>query len=116
VIGIFYREVKGKTSKEIRYMISDLRCDHVQRLGRSFRAHWGIENRLHWVLDVSFGEDGNRTREGNGAENLGKLRRLAIGLMRKVKGKQTVPNMMFRAAVSPEFRTTVIEQIIKNNF
>ena len=116
VIGIFYRDVKGKTSKEIRYAISDLRCDQIQRLGRCFREHWGIENRLHWVLDVSFGEDGNRTREGNGAENLGKLRRLAIGLMRKVKGKQTVPTMMFRAALSPEFRTTIIEQIIKIDF
>jgi predicted transposase YbfD/YdcC len=113
VIGIFCRDVKGKRSKEIRYMISDLRCDSVQRLGRRFREHWGIENRLHWVLDVSFGEDGNRTRTGNGAENLGKLRRLAVGLMRKVKGKQTVPNRMFRATVSPECRTTIIEQIVK---
>jgi len=43
VIGIFYREIKGKTSKEIRYMISDLPCNEVQRLGHSFREHWGIE-------------------------------------------------------------------------
>jgi len=64
-------------------------------------------------LDVSFDEDANRTRRGNGAENLGKIRRLAIGLMRKVKGKQTVPVMMYRAALSPEFRTTIIEQISK---
>ena len=116
VVGVFYRSVRGKTSKEIRYAISDLSCDQIKRMGQSFREHWSIENRLHWVLDVSFGEDGNRTREGNGAENLGKLRRLAIGWMRKVKGKQTVPNMMYRAALSPEFRTTIIEQIIKCNY
>jgi len=66
------------------------------------------------VLDVSFGEDGNRTRRGNGAENLGKIRRLAIGLMRKVKEKQTVPVMMYRAALSPEYRTTIIQQIAKS--
>jgi len=114
LVGVFERNVKGKTSKETRYAISDLSCEQVKRLGQSFREHWGIENRLHWVLDVSFGEDGNRTRSGNGAENLGKIRRLAVGLMQKVKGKQTVPNMMFRAALSPEFRTTILGQIIKN--
>ena len=116
VMGMFHREVKGKTSKEVRYMMSDVPCKEIQRLGRCVRNHWGIENRLHWVLDVSFGEDGNRTRRGNGAENLGKLRRLAIGLMRKVKGKQTVPVMMYRAALSPDFRTTIVEHISKGEF
>jgi len=115
VMGVFHRQVKGKTSVQVRYMMSDLPCDQVERLGCRFRKHWGIENRLHWVLDVSFGEDANRTREGNGAENLSKLRRLAHGLLLKVKGKQTIPKMMFRAAVSPEFRTSVMEQIIQGS-
>jgi len=112
MMGVFHRTVKGKTSVQVRYAISDVPCSEVQRLGCCFRNHWGIENRLHWMLDVCFGEDGNRTRRGNGAETLGKLRRLAHGLLLKVKGKQTVPKMMFRAAVSPEFRTTVVGQII----
>jgi len=116
VMGVFDREVKGKRSREVRYLISDLKSDQIQRLGRCARAHWGIENRLHWVLDVSFREDAHRTRGGNGEENLGKLRRLALGLMRKVKGKQTVPTMMFNAALSPEFRTTIIEKIINDKF
>jgi predicted transposase YbfD/YdcC len=116
VMGIFYREVQGETSREVRYLMSDLPSSKVRRLGVSAREHWGIENRLHGGLDVSLGEDGNRTREGNGAENLGKLRRLALGLIRGVKGKQTVPNVMFRAAWSPEFRTTLIEQIAESNF
>ena len=116
VMGIFYRNVKGKESREIRYMISDLSSDQIQRMGRSFREHWGIENRLHWVLDVSFGEDANRTRTGHAAENLGKLRRLAMGLMGKVKGKKTIPVIRFQAALSPKFRTTIIEQIVKTNF
>ena len=114
VMGVFHRTVQGKTSKQVRYMISNLPCQEVKRLGRCFRNHWGVENRLHWMLDVCFGEDGNRTRMGNGQENLGKLRRLVHGMMLKVKGKQTVPKMMFRAALSPEFRTTVVEQIVKN--
>ena len=97
-------------------MISDLPCDEVERLGCCFRSHWGIENRLHWVLDVSFGEDANRTRRGNGAENLSKIRRLARGLLASLKGKQSVPQMMCRAALSPEFRTSVIEKIAKEKF
>jgi predicted transposase YbfD/YdcC len=116
VMGVYSREVKGRVSREVRYMMSDLSSSEVQRLGRSARNHWGIENRLHWVLDVSFREDAHRTQGKNGEENLGKLRRLALGLMRKVKGKQTVPTMMFKAALSSEFRTSLIGQICNGNF
>jgi predicted transposase YbfD/YdcC len=114
LMGVFEREVKGKTSVEVRFMISNLESGRVRHMGSCFRKHWEIENCLHWKLDVTFREDTNRTRRDNGAENLGKIRRLALGLMRKVKGKQTIPNMMFRAALSPEFRTSVIQQIIAN--
>jgi len=113
VMGIFDRTVDGVTSREVRYLISDLSSDQVARLGQCARAHWGIENKLHWVLDVSFGEDGNRTRKGHGAENLSKLRRLALGLIRQVQGKQSVPKVMWRAALSSEFRTNIIKKIIK---
>jgi predicted transposase YbfD/YdcC len=107
-----YREVKGKESVEIRYLISNLSSNQIERIAQCARSHWGIENSLHWVLDVSFGEDGNRTRCGHGAENLSVLRRLAVGLMRRVKGKQTVPNMMFQAALSTTFRTNIVKQIV----
>jgi hypothetical protein len=60
------------------------------------------------------GEDANRTRRGNGAKNLGKLRRLALGLIRQVQGKQSVPKIMWRAALSSELRTTIVEKIIKS--
>ena len=50
------------------------------------------------------------------SQNLGNFRRLALGLMRKVKGKQTVPTMMFKAALSTEFRTAIIEKIINEKF
>ena len=114
-MAISYRTVKGETSREVRLMISDLASNQIARLGRSARAHWGIENKLHWVLDVSLGEDGNRTRRGHGAENLSTLRRLAVGLMRKVKGKRTVPNLMFQLALDPEERTNVIKKICEQN-
>ena len=73
--------------------------------------YWGIENGLHWVLDVTFGEDANRTRCGNGAENLSILCRIALGMLNQIKGKKTVPNVKFRAAVDPEFRTMILKKI-----
>ena len=79
-------------------------------MGQSLRGHWGIENGLHWVLDVSFGEDANRTREGNGAENLSILRRWALGILKQVKGGKTIANAKYRCAVDPNFRTNVVEK------
>jgi predicted transposase YbfD/YdcC len=55
-------------------------CDAVV-IARAIRAHWGIENQLHWVLDVTFREDASRIRKGHGAENFSLLRRMAIGLL-----------------------------------
>jgi len=65
---------------------------------------------------VSFGEDGNRTRRGNGAENLSKTRRLARGLLGGMKVKQSEPQMVFWAVLSPEFSASVIEKIAKEKF
>ena len=51
------------------------------RIGRAIRQHWGIENQLHWTLDVTFGEDSSRVRRGHGPENLGLLRRIALNAL-----------------------------------
>ena len=113
VMGHFRRRVVGgKETEEIRYFISSLSSDCVERLGRSLRCHWGIENGLHWVLDVTFGEDANRTRRGHGAENLSILRRIALGMLNQVKGKKTIPNVQFRAAADPEFRTMILKKFL----
>jgi predicted transposase YbfD/YdcC len=88
-----------------RYYFSSLACGEVERLGHVLRKHWSIENNLHWVLDVSFSEDGNRTRCGHGAENLSILRRAALSILNQHKGKMTIPNMKFRAALNPVFQT-----------
>jgi hypothetical protein len=56
---------------------------------RAARAHWGIENRLHWVLDVTFGEDKSRVRSNKrAAQNLAALRRLAVGLLQRETGSK----------------------------
>src|SRR6218665_1302746 len=54
-------------------------------LGKIVRAHWGLENRMHWVLDVAFGEDECRIRAGNAAHNLSILRRIALNLLKNEK-------------------------------
>ena len=54
------------------------------------RAHWGIENGLHWVLDVQFKEDQSRLRRGHGATNMAMVRHLALNLIRAMPGKQSI--------------------------
>jgi predicted transposase YbfD/YdcC len=79
-----YHKATGKTEKEIRYYITSLKPD-AERLNRAIRQHWGIENRLHWALDVSFGEDLDRKRAGNAAQNFSLLNRIALNLLKQDK-------------------------------
>jgi predicted transposase YbfD/YdcC len=79
-----YHKVTGKTEREIRYYITSLKPD-AGRLNRAIRQHWSIENRLHWALDVSFGEDLDRKRAGNAAQNFSLLNRIALNLLKQDK-------------------------------
>jgi predicted transposase YbfD/YdcC len=88
------REIKGKISTERRYFLSSLSCD-ISRFAKAVRGHWGVENKVHWHMDVSFGEDQSRARTGHAAENLATLRRLALNLLKRettkkrgIRGKQ----------------------------
>jgi predicted transposase YbfD/YdcC len=80
------RTVNGQTSIERRYYISSHSgtAPHAAKhLGHMIRSHWGIENGLHWVLDMAFDEDRSRVRRGNGARNLAVLRKIALNLLRR---------------------------------
>jgi predicted transposase YbfD/YdcC len=81
------REINGKISTERRYFLSSLPLD-IDRFAHAVRSHWGIENKLHWVLDVHMGEDQSRARTGYAAENLATLRRLALNLLKSEKTKK----------------------------
>ena len=84
------RKVKGKTSIERRYYLSSLPLN-AQRFGKAVREHWGVENPLHWSLDVVFREDDSSARTKNAAQNVASLRRIALNLIKKdrtIKGPQ----------------------------
>lgn len=81
------REVNGQTTTERRYYLSSLKLD-VETFARAVRGHWGVENKLHWVMDVCFGEDQSRARTGYAAENLATLRRLALNLLKREKTRK----------------------------
>jgi predicted transposase YbfD/YdcC len=81
------REIDGKATLERRCYLSSLKLN-VESFARAVRGHWGVENKLHWVMDVCFGEDRSRVRDGYAAENLATLRRLALNLLRKEKTKK----------------------------
>lgn len=88
------RDVKGEISTERRYYLSSLTSDIIP-FAKAVRGHWGVENQLHWQMDVSFAEDQSRARTGHAAENLATLRRLALNLLKRdttkkrgIRGKQ----------------------------
>lgn len=74
-------------TSEWRYYLSSLPLG-VERLAEAVRGHWGVENSLHWVLDVQMGEDRSRARTGHAAENLATLRRWALNLLRQDKTRR----------------------------
>jgi predicted transposase YbfD/YdcC len=97
------REINGQRSVERRYYLSSLPAD-IAQFAKAVRGHWSIENQLHWVLDVVFGEDQSRARTEQAAENLAALRRLAINLMRRDKKcKRSLKGKLIRAAIDPDY-------------
>lgn len=91
------RTLNGQTTSERRYFIGSQPDPGAEAVAQVIRDHWQAENGLHWELDVNFGEDSNRARVCNAAENLSRVRRLALSLLKRestakvgVKGKCVV--------------------------
>jgi predicted transposase YbfD/YdcC len=76
------RIVGDKTSVETRLFLSSLPSANPHRMGEIVRAHWSIENRLHWVLDVAMNEDQSRVRKGNAPEVMAIMRHIVLNLLR----------------------------------
>lgn len=81
VCAITHHVRDGKTTEQVRFYLSSVQ-DKAERLGELVRQHWGIENSLHWVMDVTFNEDASRVRKGYADENLATVRRWALNLCR----------------------------------
>ncbi len=82
-----YHKATGQSEKQTRYYITSLPPE-AARLNHVIRQHWGIENKLHWVLDVGFGEDLSRKRQGHTAQNFSPLNRIALNLLKQDKSSQ----------------------------
>ena len=81
--------MKDRCRFDTRYYITSAPL-RAQAAARAVRGHWGIENRLHWVLDVTFKEDQSRIRKGHGAKNMAVVRHFAINLVRQKKDKNSM--------------------------
>jgi len=96
------RRIGAAVTVEVRhYLLSG--AGDAATFGRAIRSHWGIENRVHWVLDVAFREDESRVRVGEGAENLAILRHFALNLLRQERtAKGGIATKRFRAALDQD--------------
>lgn len=104
------REVDGKPTRSERYYIASRRLEAAE-LNRLARGHWGIENQLHWVLDVAMAEDLSRNRKDHGPENLALLRRFALNIIKANKDKGSNRLKLKRAGWSDPFLLRLITEI-----
>lgn len=110
VIGMYARERQVGTAQptmEIDYFIGDQPMSAKSYL-EGLRNHWGIENNLHWQLDVTFGEDANQVSKRAGAENLALLRKVALMMLKRHPSKQSLACKQWNAALNPEFLEEVL--------
>ena len=109
VIGQVTRErtVAEETTSETHFFIGSRNCS-AKDYGEALRDHWGIENNLHWQMDVTFAEDANRTQQREAAENFAWLRRLALMQLQKYSGKGSIRTRRYAAALNVK----VLESIL----
>ena len=102
------RTLNDRTTMEYRYYIGSIE-NNAQLLGKSVRDHWGIENKLHWRLDMGFREDESRIRKGHSAENFAVMRHFAIILLKQDKlTKLGVKNKRLKAGWDGEYRVNLL--------
>lgn len=110
-----FRTIKEKTTDERRYYIASL-SPEPERLGNLIRSHWGIENKVHWILDVGFLEDKLKAKAGFIAENLAVIRHLALNLLKSDKTtKYSVANKRLKAALNPDYLPQLLKGLLHTN-
>ena len=99
-------EEKGVVRKETRYFITSL--TDVEAFAKAVRSHWGVENSLHWVLDVVFHEDANRTRKDYSAENFAVVRRIALNILKSFPAKMPLARKRRKCEYDADFMAEVL--------
>lgn len=108
VMVVRVRHLWNKITHEVQFYLTSLDSDAC-KLGRAIRLHWGIENGLHWTLDVTFNEDASRVRTGHAPQNLALLRRIALnGLNREQSLKRSNRQKSNRAAMDNNYMLTIL--------
>jgi len=103
-------ERDGKTQRERRYYLSSAKLD-ANTFAAAVRSDWGVENRLHWVLDVVFHDDVARRRTGNGLQNTAVVRHMAMNLLRNPRDKHSLKVRRKLANLDPQYLETLVRQI-----
>lgn len=107
------RRLWNKTTHEVQFYLSSLPPESLQ-IAPAVRQHWGIENGLHWVLDVTFGEDACRVRSLHAPHNLSLLRRFAVNALNRVAGQQSLRQKSKRAAMDDGFTLRILAAAFPN--
>jgi predicted transposase YbfD/YdcC len=106
------RETGTQTSTDVAYYLLSTALS-AARFGEVARAHWGVENGLHWVLDVTMNEDQARNCKDHGPQNMALLRRLALNLAKLEGSRESMKGKLYRAALSETFLTRLLAQFGK---
>ena len=104
------RRFQGKVEQETAYYISSL-APNARQILDATRQHWGVENSLHWVLDVTFREDEARIRKENGPQNFAALRHIALNILKQDASKGSLKQKRYRAALDDAFLFQLFAQI-----
>ena len=105
------RQIGDTVSEEDRYYLSSLAGDTPQLAARALdatRSHWGIENQLHWVLDVAFQEDASRARAGQAGQNFAVLRHIALNLLQQEPSRMSIRAKRLRAGWDNDFLLKIL--------
>jgi len=102
-----HREIDGQVSIETRYFIGSIGTS-AARFAHSVRGHWGVENGLHWNLDISFREDECRVRQPVARENLAVLRHLALSRLKNDDTKVGLQNKRLKAACNEDYLSKLL--------
>ncbi len=108
VMVVRVRHLWNKTTREVQFYLTSLDCD-ARKLGQAIRLHWGVENGLHWTLDVTFNEDACRVRTGHAPQNLSLLRRMALNALNlETSFKRSNRQKSNRAAMDNNYMLTIL--------